>query len=153
MPVTVNRSAESFIGIADRSGRRGKAVPMGVGRLSLVCWAIFLPMCVAFMPLAIAIERFHAIPDPARTVLAVVVVGLVWWVPGCYGIYLAVVVIGNGDPWLRRHGVRGGALVLSVRPTVMLVQSGGLRWNTARIYRYRLRVGLPGRAPYETRCY
>jgi hypothetical protein len=124
---------------------------MTVGRISVLCWTVFAVMSVGFLPLAAGIYQVHALPPTARIVVAIVVVGLLWWGPFGYAMYLALAVIGKGDRRLLGRGLRGTAEVLSAVPTNMSIQSGGA-WNSSRVYRYRLRVSVPGRAPYETVC-
>src|SRR5690242_14371118 len=38
---------------------------MTVGRISFVCWTVFVLMCVAFLPLAAAIDGITALPGRA----------------------------------------------------------------------------------------
>ncbi|MDN3356243.1 SHOCT domain-containing protein [Actinomadura sp. DC4] len=123
---------------------------MTVGRISLLCWLLFLALSLTFVPLIHAIEGVGGLP--ARTPVAVVVVMLLWWGPFAYGMYLAIVAIMMGDPRLLRRGVRGRAVVLSAGRTPLAIGSGGYAWNTAPILRYHLRVSVPGRTPYETAC-
>jgi hypothetical protein len=123
---------------------------MTVGRISVFCWLVFLALSVTFVPLMHTIEGIDGLP--ARTAVAVIVVMLLWWGPFAYGMYLACVAILRGDPRLLRRGVRGKAVVLSAGRTSARIGSGGYAWNTAPVLRYRLRVTVPGRAPYETTC-
>jgi hypothetical protein len=81
--------------------------------------------------------------------LAVVVV-LVWWGPFVYGMYLSQVVMRRGDPRLLKRGIRGQALVLDAKQTNTIIQEGEFEWQAPFVYRYHLRVTLPGKEPYET---
>jgi Short C-terminal domain len=81
-----------------------------------------------------------------------VVVAALWWGPFAYAMYLALVVVRNGDPRLLKRGVRGTAEVLSRKATNEVIQSGEFAWEAPRVYKYRLRVSIPGEAPYETDC-
>lgn len=121
---------------------------MTVGRISVLCWLVFLALSLTFVPLMHAIEGVGGLP--ARTAVAVVVVMLLWWGPFAYGMYLAIVVILMGDPRLLRRGVRGRAVVLSAGRTPLSIRSGGYAWNSTQVLKYRLRVSVPGRTPYET---
>lgn len=122
---------------------------MSASRMSTLCWIVFGVMCAAFLPLGYAVYRIGALPVPARVVLVVVVVGALWWGPFGYALYLTLAVIRKGDPRLLRRGVRGTAQVLTARATNTWISVGG---RTLRMYRYGLRVSVPGREPYETEC-
>jgi hypothetical protein len=82
--------------------------------------------------------------------LAVVIA--VWWGPFAYAMYLSMAVIRNGDRRTLRRGVRGTAEVLAAKATNTVVQEGEFAWEAPRVYKYRLRVTLPGQVPYETTC-
>jgi hypothetical protein len=125
---------------------------MTVAKMSVVCWTVFGVMSVGFLPLGIGIMHIDAIPVTARIVLAVVVAGGLWWGPFGYGMYLAMAVMRNGDRRLLRRGVAGTAEVLDARRTNTVIQEGEFAWEAPRVYKYRLRVTVPGRRPYETSC-
>jgi hypothetical protein len=125
---------------------------MTVSRISLVCWIIFGVMCLAFLPLAGGILAIHALPETVRVILAVLVVLIVWWGPFGYAMYLSLAVMRNGDRRLLHRGVRGTAEVLSVKRTNTVISEGEFDWEAPRLYKYGLRVSLPGRAPYDTTC-
>jgi hypothetical protein len=120
---------------------------MTVGKISALCWTAFVVMCVAFMPLAIGLNRVHV---PTALMIAAVVV--VWWGPFAYAMYLGMVAIRNGDRRLLRRGIRGTALVLSAKATNTRISKGEYDWQAPLVYKYRLRVSVPGRDPYETVC-
>jgi hypothetical protein len=125
---------------------------MSAGRISLICWIFYGLMCAAFLPLAYGIERLHLLPGTAGLVLAIVVVAVLWWGPFGYAMYLSMAVTKNGDRRLLKRGIRGTAVVLSARATNTVIQSGEPAWQAPRVYKYRLRVSVPGRDPYEADC-
>lgn len=126
---------------------------MTVGKLTAACWTLFVIMCVAFLPLGFGIfAGLHALPMTVRVVLAILVAGGLWWGPFGYGMYLSMAVMRNGDRRLLRRGVHGTAEVLSAKRTRTVIQEGEFAWEAPRVYKYRLRVTIPGRAPYETDC-
>jgi Short C-terminal domain len=123
-----------------------------VGKISGACWAFFVVMSVAFLPLGYAIWSIHALPSTARAVLAVAVVLVLWWGPFAYAMYLSLAVMRNGDRRLLKRGIHGTAEVLSAKATRTVIQEGEFAWEAPRLYKYRLRVSIPGKAPYETDC-
>jgi hypothetical protein len=123
-----------------------------VGRISGLCWTVFVVMSLGFLPLGIAIMDIHAIPTTARLVLTIVVVLIAWWGPFAYAMYLAMAVMRNGDRRLLKRGIQGTAEVLTAKATNEVIQEGEFAWEAPRVYKYRLRVTLPGRSPYETSC-
>lgn len=125
---------------------------MTVQRISLTCWIVFGVMCLAFLPLGTGILAIHALPVAARVVLAVVVAGGLWWGPFAYGMYLSMAAVKNGDRRLLKRGKPGTAVVLSAKATNEVIQSGEFAWEAPRVYKYRLKVSLPGRSAYETSC-
>jgi Short C-terminal domain len=125
---------------------------MTVSRISIACWIFFSVMCVAFLPLGAGILAIHALPLNVRVVLAVVTVIGVWWGPFVYAMYLSIAVMRNGDRRLLRRGIAGTAEVLSAKATNTVISEGEFDWQAPRVYKYGLRVSIPGRAPYETSC-
>ncbi len=123
---------------------------MTAGKISIVCWTIFVVMSAAFLPVGAAILAIGGLPHGARIVLAAVVVIGLWWGPFCYAMYLSQVVVRKGDPRLLKRGIRGTAEVLSRKATNEVIQQGEFAWEAPRVYKYRLRVSIPGKAPYET---
>jgi Short C-terminal domain len=123
-----------------------------VGKITAACWTFFVIMSVAFLPLGFGIMQLHAVPMTARVVLAIIVAGGLWWGPFGYAMYLSIAVMRNGDRRLLARGVRGTAEVLSAKRTRTVIQEGEFAWEAPRVYKYRLRVSIPGRAPYETDC-
>jgi hypothetical protein len=125
---------------------------MTVSKVSATCWTIFIVMCVGFMPLCLLAANLHALPVAGRIVLMVLVVGGLWWGPFCYAMYLAMAVMRNGDRRLLKRGIAGTAEVLSAKATNTVIQEGEFAWEAPRVYKYRLRVSVPGKQQYETTC-
>jgi hypothetical protein len=125
---------------------------MTVGKISGLCWTVFVVMCLGFLPLAIGVMHINAIPTGPRVALTLVVVIAAWWGPFGYAMYLALAVMRNGDRRTLRRGVRGTAEVLTAKATNTVIQEGEFAWQAPRVYKYGLRVTLPGRTPYETSC-
>jgi hypothetical protein len=126
---------------------------MTVGKISIACWTLFVIMSVAFLPVGAAVFiALHGAPAAVRVVAAVVVAGGLWWAPFAYGMYLAMQVVRKGDPRLLKRGIRGTAEVLSRKATNEVIQSGEFAWEAPRVYKYRLRVAIPGTSPYVTDC-
>jgi hypothetical protein len=123
---------------------------MTVGKISLTCWIVFTVMCVAFMPLILGISALHALPVAARVALSAFVIAGLWWGTFAYAMYLSMAVIKNGDKRLLKRGVRGSAEVLARKATNQTISSGGAAWQGSRVYKYRLKVSVPGKDPYET---
>jgi hypothetical protein len=125
---------------------------MTVGKISGLCWTVFVVMCLGFLPLAVGIMDIHAIPTAPRLALTLVVVILAWWGPFAYAMYLAMAVMRNGDRRTLKRGIHGTAEVLTAKATNEVIQAGEYAWQAPQVYKYRLRVTLPGRSPYETSC-
>lgn len=125
---------------------------MTVSKISATCWIVFVVMSVAFLPLGAGILAIHALPATTRVVLAVVVVLAAWWGPFVYGMYLSIAVMRNGDRRLLKRGIAGTAEVLSAKATGTVIQEGEFAWEAPRVYKYGLRVSIPGVRPYETSC-
>ena len=125
---------------------------MTVSRMSLLCWIVFTMMCAAFLPLTLGLDSIHVLPGTFRLAASIALVGVLWWGPFAYAMYLGMAVTLNGDRRLLRRGLRGTAVVLGARATNTFVQKGGPAWQASRVYRYRLRVSVPGRSTYETDC-
>jgi len=125
---------------------------MTVGKISAACWTFFVVMSVGFLPLGLAVSSLHSLPSVVRLVLAVVVVGGLWWGPFGYAMYLSMAVIKNGDRRLLKRGVSGTAVVLAAKATNTVIQSGEAAWQSPRVHKYHLKVSIPGRKPYETDC-
>jgi len=125
---------------------------MTVGKISGLCWTVFGVMCLGFLPLAVGIMHIQAIPTGPRLALALAAVIVIWWGPFGYAMYLALAVMRNGDRRTLRRGIRGTAEVLTAKATNTVIQEGEFAWQAPRVYKYGLRVTLPGEIPYETSC-
>ena len=126
---------------------------MTVGKLSVACWVFFVIMSIAFLPLGAGVVlALHALPAATRFVVAFLVVGALWWGPFAYAMYLSLAVMRSGDRRLLKRGIHGTAEVLSAKRTRTVIQEGEFAWEAPRVWKYRLRVTIPGRAPYETDC-
>ena len=126
---------------------------MTLSKISMACWTFFVVMSVAFMPAGAGLfHALHALPPTPRLVLVILVVGTLWWGPFGYAMYLSLAGMRNGDRRLLKRGSRGTAVVLSGKATRTVIQEGEFAWEAPRVWKYRLRVSLPGRAPYETDC-
>jgi hypothetical protein len=125
---------------------------MTVGKISGLCWTVFGVMCLGFLPLAVGIMQLHAIPTGPRVALMLAAVIALWWGPFGYAMYLALAVMRNGDRRTLRRGIRGTAEVLTAKATNTVIQEGEFAWQAPRVYKYGLRVTLPGQIPYETSC-
>lgn len=125
---------------------------MTLGKLTTACWIVFGVMCIGFLPLAAGVYSIPGLPGSVRAVLVVVVVLVVWWGPFVYGMYLAQAGMGSGDRRLLKRGVHGTALVLKASMTNTSLGGTSSGWGGRFVYRYHLRVSLPGREPYETYC-
>jgi hypothetical protein len=125
---------------------------MTVSKISAACWIFFVVMSLAFFPLGAGILAIHALPTTVRVVLAIVTVIVVWWGPFVYAMYLSIAVMRNGDRRLLRRGIAGTAEVLSAKATNTVIAEGEADWQAPRVYKYGLRVSVPGRPPYETSC-
>ena len=97
---------------------------MTVGKISGLCWTVFVVMSLGFLPLAFGIMQLHAIPKGPRIALMLVVVVVAWWGPFAYAMYLALAVMRNGDRRTLRRGIRGTAEVLAAKETNTVIQEG-----------------------------
>jgi hypothetical protein len=122
---------------------------MTVGKMSAICWTIFVVMSVLFGPLLLVAIGLHA---GTGSVLFAVGVVVVWWAPFGYAMYLAMAVTRNGDRRLLTRGIQGTAAVLSAKATNEVIQEGEFAWEAPRVYKYELLVNIPGKEPYKTTC-
>ena len=125
---------------------------MTARQMSAMCWILFTVMFPVSLLLGVAIFAIHALPGAVRVALAIIVALVVWWGPFAYGMYLSLAVLRNGDRRLLRRGIAGTAEVLSVKRTNTVIEQGEFAWEAPRLYKYGLRVRIPGREPYETTC-
>ena len=125
---------------------------MTVGKISGWCWGVFVVMCLGFLPLSYGAIRLTSLPVAVRAVLVVLVCAGLWWGPFAYAMYLSMAVMRNGDRRLLKRGVRGTAQILHARQTNTVIQAGEFAWQAPYVWKYRLGVTVPGKAPYETDC-
>ena len=125
---------------------------MTVGKISAWCWTVFVVMSVGFIFACFGISTITALPVAIRAVLMGLVIGVVWWGPFVYAMYLSMAVMRNGDRRLLKRGIAGTAKVLTAKATNTVIQNGEFAWQAPRVWKYRLLITVPGRAPYETDC-
>jgi Short C-terminal domain len=84
--------------------------------------------------------------------------GLVWGtgigsgVAFLYAMYVFYFDVTRGDKHLQKRGIQGTAVVLSAKQTHSLAQTGQFDFQAPFIWKYRLRVTIPGKDPYEANC-
>jgi Short C-terminal domain len=125
---------------------------MSVGRIVIACWVIFIIMCGAVRGVWLGVMAMHGLSHPAAVALAIGLSAVLWGGSFGYAMYLSFAAIRNGDRRLMKRGVPATAEVLSAKRTNTSIQSGGNAWQAPRVYKYKLRVSLPGHRPYETTC-
>jgi Short C-terminal domain len=69
-----------------------------------------------------------------------------------YAMYVFYFDVTRGDRHLQKSGVKGTAVVVSAKQTHTLAQTGQFAFEAPYIWKYVLRVSLPGKAPYEATC-
>jgi hypothetical protein len=69
-----------------------------------------------------------------------------------YAMYVFYFDVTKGDTHLQKQGIRGSAVVLSARQTNAIARTGQFAFQAPFIWKYRLRVTIPGKAPYEASC-
>ena len=121
---------------------------MPIGRMLLWSWILF----VVFLFAAMGVGGALGASDSVLTVPAIVILAGACVASFVYGMYLSLRVIRNGDPRLLRRGVRGTAVILAAKETNTQIQEGEFSWQAPFVWKYRLRIALPGREPYETDC-
>src|SRR4051812_4090831 len=124
-------------------------VAMTAGRIQLICWLVFSVMCVAAPALILGFAGDDSLPRAVSTALAVGA-GVLWWGAFGYAMYLAMMVTRSGDSRLLKRGIHGTAVVLEARSTNTTINVGGGEYSGDRVFKYKLRVSLPGKEPYET---
>ena len=125
---------------------------MTVGKISVACWVVFVAMSLLFLPgLALAAAIGDATVPALGYVAGAGVIAL-WWGPFVYAMYLSLAVMRNGDKRLLARGRRGTAEVLEAERTNTVIQAGEFEWQAPFVYKYRLRITLPGKGTYETTC-
>jgi hypothetical protein len=115
---------------------------MNTGRLSLLCWVLFLVALIAAFPLV-------QVSGPAA-----IACGLVSVLSFVYAMYLGLWGMRKGDPWLLRRGVSGTAEVVTSKETSWTMAAGEYYGIGApNVWKYGLEVTVPGRSPYRTTLY
>jgi hypothetical protein len=69
-----------------------------------------------------------------------------------YAMYVFYFDVTRGDRHLQKRGIRGTAVVLQATQTRTMAQTGQADFQAPFIWKYRLRVSLPGKQPYEAVC-
>jgi hypothetical protein len=117
---------------------------VNTGRLSVICWVLFL---VGIFGVNYGLTEGGS-PTVAIVAAAVTVLSFV------YAMYLGLMAMRKGDPWLRRRGVSGTAEILAAKQTRFAMAAGEYYGIGAPyIWKYRLEVTKPGHAPYRTTLY
>jgi hypothetical protein len=121
---------------------------MAIGRILVWSWILYVVFLLA------AIGAGGALGSAGSSLTVLVVLILVGACVGSfiYAMYLSLRVIRSGDPRLLTRGIRGTALILAAKQTNTVVQEGEFAWQAPFMWKYHLRVALPGREPYETDC-
>lgn len=118
---------------------------MPIGRMMLWSWILFIVFLLAAMSVGPALGSPLEIPVAIVFVLACIASFV-------YGMYLSMRVIRSGDPRLLTRGIRGTAVILAAKETNTQIQEGEFAWQAPFVWKYHLRISLPGRDPYETDC-
>jgi hypothetical protein len=117
---------------------------MNTGRLSVLSFLLFL---VAVVGINIGLTEGGG----ATMAIAFAALGVLSFV---YAMYLGLMAIRKGDPWLRRRGESGTAEILSGDQTRWAMAAGEYYGIGApAIWKYRLEVTKPGHGPYKTTLY
>jgi hypothetical protein len=69
-----------------------------------------------------------------------------------YAMYVFYFDVTRGDKHLQKRGIRGTAVVLRATQTRTQAQTGQANFQAPFIWKYRLKVSLPGKEPYEAVC-
>ena len=121
---------------------------MAIGRMLVWSWILFVVfLLVAFVGGPVLGSAGSSLTGPIVGVSVVACIGAF-----VYGMYLSMRVIRTGDPRLLKRGTRGTAIILAAKETNTQVQEGEFAWQAPFIWKYHLRITLPGTEPYETDC-
>jgi hypothetical protein len=121
---------------------------MAIGRMLVWSWILYGVFLIAALLVGGALGSSHSsLTLPVVLILVAACVGTF-----VYAMYLSLRVVRNGDPGLLRRGIRGTAIILAAKETNTQVQEGEFAWRAPFIWKYHLRISLPGREPYETDC-
>jgi hypothetical protein len=121
---------------------------VAVGRIVVWSWILYGVFLVA----AIVVGGVLGSAGSSLTVPAIVVLVAACVATFVYAMYLSLRVLRNGDPRLLRRGIRGTAIILAAKQTNTVVQEGDFAWQAPFVWKYHLRISLPGGEPYETDC-
>jgi hypothetical protein len=69
-----------------------------------------------------------------------------------YAMYVFYFDVTRGDRHLQKSGLKGTATVLSAKQTRTLAQTGQFAFQAPFIWKYKLRVTIPGKTPYDASC-
>jgi hypothetical protein len=116
---------------------------MNTGRLSILLWVLFL---VGIFGVSAGLqEEGSGLAIGAGAVCAISFI---------YAMYLGLVAMRMGDPWLRRRGLEGTAEILSGKATSWAMAAGEYYGIGAPVvWKYRLRVSVSGRGTHDTSLY
>jgi hypothetical protein len=109
-------------------------------------WAGFAGFVVLFVLFDTGEATFHW----SRDLLWVLGVGSL--VAFLYAMYVFYFDVTRGDRHLQKRGIKGTAVVLSAKQTHTMAQTGQFDFQAPFIWKYRLRVTIPGKDPYEANC-
>jgi Short C-terminal domain len=115
---------------------------MSIGRMYVTAWVLFVVLFIGAFVLG------GSLGSPPIFVVGEVGAVLSF----VYAMYLSLRVVRSGDPRLLKRGIRGTATVLKAKRTNTVMQEGEFEWQAPFVWKYHLRVTIPGREPYETTC-
>ena len=121
---------------------------MAIGRMLVWSWILF----VVFLLGAVILGPLLGSSGSALALPVVVVSVGACIASFVYGMYLSLRVLRHGDPRLLTRGIRGTAIILAAKETNTQIQEGEFAWQAPFVWKYHLRISLPGREPYETDC-
>ncbi len=110
-------------------------------------WAGFILFIVLFLVANAGFKQYTTWPR-----------GLVWgamvaaWLAFIYAMYVFYFDVTRGDRHLQKSGIKGTAVVLTAKQTRTKAQTGQFTYQAPFIWKYTLRVTIPGKAPYECTC-
>ena len=113
---------------------------MSIGKMYVTAW---VPFPVFFIGGVAVAGTLGSVP-----LFIISIVGAV--VSFVYAMYLSLRVLRNDDPRLLKRGIRPTATGLSAKRMRTVIQAGEFDWQAPLVRKYRLKVTIPGREPYET---
>jgi hypothetical protein len=69
-----------------------------------------------------------------------------------YAMYVFYFDVTRGDRHLQKSGVKGTAVVVSAKQTRSVAQTGQFTFQAPFIWKYGLRVTIPGKPAYDASC-